>query len=134
MVPWVELSVVWAQSWHRVGHLVGFWVGLGAEPGASRPGPGSQAKDYFYASVHGTWPRHNCAICPPLPLSSWQARGVIVEGLGEEGERSSFSGLVLAYPPFCQPQGLGCVGGLPGEARQLPGLGPWVVGLGEASR
>lgn len=68
-----------------MGLLVGFWVGLGAEPEASKPGPGSQAKDYFCSSVHGTWPRRKYAICLPLPLSPWQAHGGQCGGFGEVG-------------------------------------------------
>lgn len=95
-----------------MGHLVGFGWGWGAEPEASKPGPGSQAGDYFYSSVHGTWPRLNYAICLPLPLSSWQAHGGHCGGLGEVGGVGILLWAGVGLPSILLASGLGCVGGV----------------------
>lgn len=57
----------------------GYWVGP-RELEASRPGPGSQARDYFYFSGYSTWSGQPCHLFRSLPLP-WQS----LEGhLGEE--------------------------------------------------
>lgn len=59
----------------------GYWVGP-RELEASRPGPGSQARDYFYFSGYSTWSGQPCHLFRSLPLP-WQS----LEGhLGEEQE------------------------------------------------
>lgn len=59
----------------------GYWVGP-RELEASRAGPGSQARDYFYFSGYSTWSGQPCHLFRSLPLP-WQS----LEGhLGEEQE------------------------------------------------
>lgn len=90
--PWpapVGLGAEWRVSWGLVvpsRTSGGFRVGQ-RELEASRPGPESQAKDYFYFSGRSTWSGQQWHLLPTLPLP-WQS----LEGhLGEEQEERGAS-------------------------------------------
>lgn len=109
------------------GHL---W-GLGAEQEASRPGPGSQVKDYFYSSVHGTWPKLNNAVCLPSSSHPGRPTGVTVEHLGWEEGAGLLLWAAVGVLPFYS-RGPEATPEIRLGGRQLPGLGPWAVRVGEA--